>query len=140
MTPWTSAHQASLSFTISWSLLKLISIESVMPPNHLILCQPLLLPTICPRIRVFFSESTILHRWPKYWSCNFSISPSNEFPLGFTGLISQSKGLSRVLSSTIRKHQSLTLSFLDGPTLTSIHDYWENHSIDSMDLCQQSDV
>ena len=72
-----------------------------------------------------------------------SVLPMNSqgwFPLGLTGLISQSKRLSRVLSGTIWKHQSLTLSFLDGPTLTSIHDYWENHSVDSMNLCQQSDV
>ena len=77
MTPWTAACQASLSFTISWSLLKLISIESMMPSNHLILCSPLLLPSIFPSIRVFSNESAI-HIWElKYWS--FSISPSNEY-------------------------------------------------------------
>ena len=84
-TPWTTAHQASLSITNSWSLLKLISIESVMPSNHHILCRPLLLlPSIFPSIRVFSNESALGSRWPKYWSFSFSISPSNEHP----GLIS----------------------------------------------------
>ena len=82
-TPWTKACQASLSFTISWSLLKLTSIESVMPSNHLILCHPLLLlPSIFPSIRIFPSESALFIKWSKYWS--FSISPSNEY----SGLIS----------------------------------------------------
>ena len=81
VTPWTSVYQASLSLTISWSLLKLMSIESVMPPNHLILCHPLLLlPSIFPSIRVFSNESTLRMRWPKYWSFSFSISPSKEIP------------------------------------------------------------
>ena len=85
VTPWTAAQQASLSFTISWSLLKFMSIESVMPSNHLILCHPLLLlPLIFPSIRVFSSESVLCIRWPKYWSFSFSISPSNEY----SGLIS----------------------------------------------------
>ena len=80
MTPWTAAHQASLSFTISWSLHKLIPIESMMPSNQLILCHPIiLLPSIFPSIRVFFSESALLIRWPKYWSFSFNISPSNEY-------------------------------------------------------------
>ena len=84
-TPWTAAHQASLSITNSQSLLKLMSIELVMPSNHLILCRLLLLlPSICPSIRVFFNESALLIRWPKYWSFSFSISPSNEY----SGLIS----------------------------------------------------
>ena len=84
-TPWTSARQASLSITNSQGLLKLISIESVMPSNHLILCCPLLLlPPIFPSIRVFSSESTLHIRWPKYWSFSFNISPSNEH----SGLIS----------------------------------------------------
>ena len=76
--PWTAAHQASLSLTISRSLLKLMSIESVMPSNHLILSHPLLLPSVFPSIRVFSNELTHHIRWPKYWSCSFSISPSNE--------------------------------------------------------------
>ena len=85
VTPWTAAHHASLSFTISQSLLKLISIESVMPSNHLILCCPLLfLPSIFPSITVFSSESVLYIRWPKYWSFSFSISPSN----GYSRLIS----------------------------------------------------
>ena len=83
--PWTTAHQASLSITNSWSLLKLTSIESVMPSSHLILCRPLLLlHSIFPSIRVFSSESVLHIRWPKYWSFSFSISPSNEY----SGLVS----------------------------------------------------
>ena len=85
-TPWTAAHQASLSITYSWNLLKLISIESVIPSNHLILCRHHLLlpPSIFPSIRVFSKESALHIRWPKYWSFSFSISPSNEY----SGLIS----------------------------------------------------
>ena len=84
-TPWTAACQASLSFTISWGLLKLMSTESVMPSNHHILCRPLLLlPSIFPSIRNFFNESALHIRWPKYWSFSFNISPSNEHP----GLVS----------------------------------------------------
>ena len=80
VTPWTAACQASLSFTISRSLLKFMSIESVMPSNHLIPCHPLLLlPSIFPSIRVFSNESALHIRWPKYWSFSFSISPSNEY-------------------------------------------------------------
>ena len=80
-TPWTAAHQVSLSITNSQSLLKLMSIESVMPSNHLILCHPFLfLPSIFPSIRVFSNESTLCMRWPKYWSFSFSISPSNGHP------------------------------------------------------------
>ena len=107
--PRTAALQASLSFSISLSLLKLMSIESMMPPSNLILCHLLLLPSIFPSIRVFSSELALRIRWPKYWS--FSISPSNEysgrFPFGWTGLIFLlSKRLSRVFSSTtIRNHQ-----------------------------------
>ena len=79
-TPWTAAHQASLSFTISWSLLKLMSIELVMPSNHVILCCPLLfLPSIFPSIGVFSNELVLHIRWPMYWSFSFSISPSNEY-------------------------------------------------------------
>ena len=85
VTPWTAARQASLSITNSWSLLKLMSIKSVMPSNHLILCCPLLLlPSVFSRIRVFSSESVLPIRWPKYWSFSFSISPSSEY----SGLIS----------------------------------------------------
>ena len=85
VTPWTAAHQASLSITNSWSLLKLMSIESVMSSNHLILCCPLrLLPSIFPSFRVFSNESALRITWSKYWSFSFNISPSNEHP----GLIS----------------------------------------------------
>ena len=81
-TPWAAAHQASLSFTISWRLLKLMSIESVMPSNHLILCHPLfLLPSIFPSITVFSNELALRIRWQKYWSFSFSISPSNEYSI-----------------------------------------------------------
>ena len=110
-TPWTAARQASLSITNSWSLLKLISIESAMPSNHLILCRPLLLPpSIFPSIRVFSSESVLHIKWPKYWNLSFSISPINTqdwSPLGWTGWISlQSKVFPRVFSNTtVQKHQ-----------------------------------
>ena len=114
VTPWTAASWASLSVTNSWSLLKLMSIESVMPSNCLIVCQPLLvLPLVFPSIRVFSNESVLCLRWPKYW--NFSISPSSEY-LGLTGWISlQSKGLSRVFpNTTVQKHQffGTQLSFI----------------------------
>ena len=111
VTPWTAACLSSLSITNSQSLLKLTSIESVMPSNHLILCRPLLLPlSIFPSIRIFSSESVLHIRGPKYWSFSFSISPSNEYSglisFRWTGWISlQSKGLSRVFSSpTVQKH------------------------------------
>ena len=110
--PMTTVHQASLPITNCQSSLKLMSIESVMPTNHLFFCCPLLLPpSIFPSIGVFSNESILHIRWPKYWSFSFSISPSNEysgwFPLGWTGWISlQSKGLSRVFSNTtVQKHQ-----------------------------------
>ena len=113
----------------------LMSIELVLPSYHLILCCPLLLlPWIFPSIRVFSSESVLCIRWPKYWSFKFSTSPSKEysgFPLGWTGWISlQSKGLSRISSSTaVQKLQFFHVQ-LYGPTLTTIHDYWKNHSFD----------
>ena len=110
-TPWTAACQASLSITNSWSFLKLVFIELVMPSNHLILCRPLLLPSIFPSLGVFSSESVLRIRWPKYWSFSFSISPSNEY----SGLISfrmdwfdplAVQRLSRVFSNTtVPKHQ-----------------------------------
>ena len=110
-TPWIAARQASLSITNSWSLPRLMSIKSVMPSNHLILCHPLILPpSIFPSVKVFCNESVLHTRWPKYWRFSFSISPSNDY----SGLISfrmdwislQSKGLSRVFSDTIvQKHR-----------------------------------
>ena len=108
VTPWTAAHQASLSSTISRSLLKLMSIKSVMPSSHLILCRPfLLLPSIFPSIRVFSNESVLPIRWLKYWSFSFSISPSKKYS-GMTSFRIDwlpccpmlSKGLSRIFSST----------------------------------------
>ena len=110
----TAAHQASLSIANSQSSPKLMSIESVMPSIHLILCSPLLLlPSIIPNIRIFSNESALCIRWPKYWKFSFSISPSNEYPrlisFRWTGCISlQSEGLSRVFSNTtVQKHQFL---------------------------------
>ena len=142
VTPWTAARQVSLSFTISRSLLKLMSIESVTPSNHLILCCPLiLLPSICPRIRVFSNESALQIKWPKYWSFSFSISPSDEY----SGLISHRIGWFHLLADqgtpkSLLQHHTLKASvlrhsaFFYGPNLTSIHDYWKNHSFDYMDL------
>ena len=110
-TPWTAAHQASLSITNSWSLLKFMFIESVMPSNRLILCRTLLLlPSIFPSIRVFSNESVLCIKWSKYWSFSFSISPSKEYSglisLGWIDWISlQFKGLSGVFSNTtVQKH------------------------------------
>ena len=136
-TPWTAAHRASPSITNSLSLLKLMSIEPVMPSNNLILCHPLLFPpSIFPSIRVFSNELALCIRWPNYWGFSFNIIlPMNTqdwFCLRWTSWISlQSKGLSRVFSkTTVQKHNSLVLSFLYGSTLTSILDYWKNHSFD----------
>ena len=131
-TPWIAARQASLSITNSRSSLKLMSIDSVMPSSHLILCRPLLLlPLIPPSIRVFSNESTLRMRWPKYWSFSFSISPSNEY----SGLISFRIDWFDILAvqgtlSQFKSINSSVLSFLHSPTLTSIHDHWKNHSLD----------
>ena len=134
-TPWTAAHQASLSITNSWSLLKLMSIESVKPSNHLILCRPLLLPPLVfHSISIFSNESALCIRWPKYWSFSFNISPSNEHP----GLISfrmdwlDLLAVQRTLKSLLQHHSSnySALSLLHSPILTSIHDHWKNHSLD----------
>ena len=131
-TQWTAAGQASLSVTNSRSLLQLMSIESVMPSSHLILCHPLLLSlSIFPSIRVFSSDSVLCNRWQKDWS--FSISPSSEYSRLISFRIDWllSKGLSRVFSNTkFKSTDSSSLSFLYSPTLTSIHDYWKNHSFD----------
>ena len=147
MTPWTAARQASLSFSISQSLFKLMSIESVMPSNCLIPCHPLL-PSIFPSIRVFSNESALPIRWPKYWSFSFNISPSNEY----SGLISfrmvwfdllAVQGTDSQESSPAPQFESinsLKLSLLCGPTPTSIRDYWKSYSFDCTDLCWQSDV
>ena len=138
VTPWTAAHQASLSFTISGNLLKLMSTRSVMPSNHLILCHPLLLlPSIFPSIRVFTNKSALHTRWPKYCSFSFSISPSNEYS-GLTSFRIDSQESSPAPEFKIIN--SLVFSFLYGLTLTSIHDCWKNYNFDYRDLCQQSNV
>ena len=146
-TPWTAVHQASLSVINSWSLLKLMSFESVMPSNHLILCHPiLLLPSIFPSIRVFSKDSVLCQSSQRIEaSALTSVLPMNIqcwFPLGLTGLISLlSKGLLRVFSSTtVQRHQFFSAQPFYCPALTSVHDYWKNHSFDYMDLCQQGDV
>ena len=109
-TTWTAAHQASLSFTISWSLLKLMSIELVMPSNHLVFCHPLLLlPSVFPSIRFFSNVSPLCIRWPKYWSFSFDISPSNEY----SGLILQHHSSKAFIL--------LCSAFFIVPTLISIH-------------------
>ena len=146
MTPWTAGPQASLSFTISWRLLKLMSVESVMPSNHLIFCHPLLLlPSIFASIRVFSNELALHIRWPNYRGFTFSILPMNIqgwFPLGLTSLIFlQSRGFSRVSPATqFKSINSSVLSFLYGSTLTFVHDWWKNHSFDYTELCWQSDI
>ena len=130
-TPGLAVH------TNSWSLLKLMSINVVMPSSHLILCHPLLLlPPIPPSIRVFSNKSTLSMRWPKYWSFSFSISPSNEHPglisfrMDWLDLLAVQGTLKSLLQHHISKVQFSVLSFLYSPTLTSIYDYWKNHSLD----------
>ena len=137
-TPWIAARQASLSITNSRSSLKLMSIESVMPSSHLILCGPLLLwPPIPPSIRVFPNESTLCMGWPKYWSFSFSISPYNEDPglisfrMNWLGLLA----VQGTLKSLLQHHSSKALilrclAFLYRPALTAIHDHWKNHSLE----------
>ena len=137
VTPWTATHQASLSITKPWSLPKFVSIESVMPSNHLIVCHPLLLlPSIFCITRVYSNESVLRIRWPKYWSFSFNMSPSKKtqdwFPLGWTGWIPCSPRDSQESSTTphFKSTNSSALSFLYSPTLTSIHDHWKNNSLD----------
>jgi len=135
-TPWTAARQASLSITNLWSLLKLMSIESVMPSNHLILCHPLFLsPSIFPSIRIFPNEFVLHIRWPKYSSFSFNISPSNEY----SGLVSFRTDWSPCsprdsqessLTPQFKSINSSALSFLYSLTLTCIYDYWKNRSFD----------
>ena len=127
-TPWTAARQASLSSTNSWSPPKPMSIESVMPSSHLILCRPLpLLPPIFPSIRVFSSESVLHIRWSKYWSFSFSISLSSEHPDGLVGSpCSPRDSQESSPAPQFKSINSSALSFLYGPTLTSIRDYWKN--------------
>ena len=142
--PWSAARQAPLSSIISWNLLKLMSIESMMLSNYLILCFPfLLLPSIFLSIRVFSKESVLRIRWPKYWS--FSISPSNKYSElisfrtdWFWSPCSPKNTQQSSPTPQFKNINSLVLSLLYGPTLTSIHDYWKNHSFDYMDICWQS--
>ena len=131
----TTARQASLFITNSWSSLRLTSIKSVMPFSHLILCRPLLLvPPIPPSIKVSSSESTLCMRWPKYWSFSFSIIPSKEIP----GLISfrmdwlDLLAVQGTLKSLLQQFKSIDSSALslNSPTLTSVHDHRKNHSLD----------
>ena len=146
VTPWTAAHQDSLSITNSQSLLKLMSIESVMPSNLLLYNPLLLLPSVFPRIRVFSNESALRIRWPKYWCFSFSTSPSSEY----SGLISYRIDWFDLLAvqgtlKSLLQHHNLKASILWCSTffmdqLTSVHDYWKNHSFDYMDVCWQSNV
>ena len=138
----------SLSFTISQSMLKLMSTELVMPSNHLILCCPLLfLPSIFPSIKVFSNESALCIRWPEYWSFSFSISPSREysglisFRMNWFDLLAVQGSLKSLLQHhSLKASVSSVLSLLYGPVLTSIYDYWKNHSFDYTDRCRQSNV
>ena len=140
MTPWTAACQASLSLTVSQSLLKLMFIELVTPSDHLILCHPLLLlPSILPSIRIFSKESALHISWPKY--CSFSISPSNEYSELISFRIDWFSGQGTLKSSLAPEFESINssaLSLLYGLTLTSIHDYWKNHSFDYPGICLPS--
>ena len=141
--PWTAAYQASLSITNTWSLLRFMSVKLVMPSNHLILCHPLLLPSVFLSVRVFSNESVLHIRWPKYWS--FSISPSSEysglnsFRIDWFDLL----GVQGTLKSLLH-HNSKDSFFGAQPSLWSMshiqHNYWKNHCFDYPDLCRQSDI
>ena len=135
MTPWTATHQASLSITNSWSLLKFMSIKCVMPSNHLILCHPLLLlPSIFPSIRVFTNEPVLHIRWPKYWNFSSSINPSNEHSelislrMDWLDLLAVQGTLKSSPTPQFKSINSLALSLLYGPIFTSIHDRSEEHT------------
>ena len=136
-TPWTTARQASQSITNSRSPPKPMSIVSVMPFNHLILCRPLLLlPSIFPSIRVFSKESALCIRWPKYWSFGFNISPSNEHPglisfrIDWLDLLAVQGILKSLLQHHISKASVLRCSAFFRVQLTSTHDHWKNHRLD----------
>ena len=142
MTPWTATHQAALSFTISWSLLKPMSIELMMPYNHLVLCHPLLLlPSVFPSIRVFSNELALCIRWPKYWSFSFSISHSDEY----SGLISPRMDWLDLLAvqgspkSLLQHHSSKSSTLWHSAffMLQVLHDYWKKHNFDYTNLCWQ---
>ena len=144
--PCQLQHTRLLFFTLSQSLLRFTSIESVMPSNYLILCHPvLLLLSVFPSITVFSSESVLCIRWPKDWS--FSISPSNvysgliSFRIDWFDLLAVQGTLKSLLQHHISKASILWhVTFFYGPTLTFVHDYWKNHSFDYMDLCWQRDI
>ena len=137
VTPWTTACQASLSITNSWSLHKLMSITLVMPSNHFLLCRPLLLPpSIFSSIRVFSSELVFCIRWPMYWSFSFSIGPSNEYSglvsyrMDWLDLLAVQGTLESSPTPQFKSINSSSLSLPYGSTLISIHDYWKNYSFD----------
>ena len=147
MTLWTIAPRLPCPSPFSCSSLKLVSIELVMPSNHLILCCPLLLPpSVLPSIRVFSNESVLHIRWPKNWSFSFSTNPSNEY----SGLISFWMDWLDLLAAPgtqesfptpqFKSINSSVLSLLYGPALTFTHDYWKNHSFDYTDCCLKSDI
>ena len=139
-TPGLPVHHQPLE------LRKLMSIELVMPSNHLILSCSRLLPSIFPSIRVFSNESVLCIRWPKDWSFSFSISPSNEysglicFRIGWLDLLAVQGTLKSLLQHHSKKHQFFGAQPFYDPILTSICDYWKNHSFDYMNLCQPYDV
>ena len=146
-TPWSAAHRLYLSLILFWSLLKLRYIHSVMPPNHLILCRPvILLPSIFPSIRVFSNEFALHIRWPEHCSFSFSISPSNEY----SGLVSFRTDRFDLLAvqetlKSLLQHHNLKASILWRSAflmvqLLSVHDYWKNHSFDYKNLCGKSDI
>ena len=145
VTPWTAAHQASLSITNSQSLLRLMSIESVMPSNHLILCHPLLLlPSFFPTIRIFSNESVLHIRWPKYWSFSFSISSSNVY----SGLISfrtdwlYHLAVQGTLKSLPQQHSSKASIFQCSAFFMAqlSHTYWKDHSLDKVTFVSKSNI
>ena len=148
VTQWSAACQASLSLTISWSWLKLMSMESVMPSNHLSFCHLLIpLPSIFPSIRVCSNKLILVIKWPKYWRFSFSIIPSNvyvrfiSFRIDWFNLLAVRGTLKSLLQHYSSKAlNSSVLSLLYGPTLTSVHGYWKNHRFDSLNICRQSDV
>ena len=148
MTPWTEAHQApSLSFTLSQSLIKLMSIESVMVSNHLILCHLLLLlPSIFLRIRVFSYELALHIMWPKYWSFSFSISPSSEYSESFSfrihwlDLLVVQGALKSILQLHSPKTSAVWYSVFFMVQLSHPFHYWKNYSFDHSDLCWQSNA
>ena len=136
MTPWDRSTPGLLIHHQLQSLLKLMSMESVMPSSHLILCRPLLLPSVFPSIKVFSNESALRMRWPKYWSFSCNISPSNEHPalisfgMGWLHLLAVQGTLKSLLQHHSSKASILRRSAFFTVQLSSIHDHWKNHSLD----------